>query len=295
MSDLTRPGALPLRPLTTGELLDGAVALLRTRAPRLVGIGVLLALLEQAVLFPLRTAADLDISMLPASGRLTEYGYLLAVGFGTEAIAISTLAAVAARHSGPALLGPYAPPRQRTRVGALIGVLVVVGVVGALTGSPYVLLLDRLQVLGFAVAWLLSTVLWPLPYGLLGLAAPAVVIERRGPGSALLRSVRLAGRDLLRAALIRVLGYVSWAVVRLGLLAATLALVSVIWGNLPSATMDRIALGAAALVVNAIAYPVLGCLDVMLLLESRIRTEGLDIGLRWALRRGVAPSLEAPR
>ena len=57
MSDLTRPGALPLRPLTTGELLDGAVVLLRARPVRLIGLGVLLALAEQAVLFPLRTLA----------------------------------------------------------------------------------------------------------------------------------------------------------------------------------------------------------------------------------------------
>ena len=57
------------------------------------------------------------------------------------------------------------------------------------------------------------------------------------------------------------------------------------------------ALGAAALVVNAIAYPVLGCLDVMLLLESRMRTEGLDITLRRTLTRSVATeaTLQAPR
>jgi hypothetical protein len=295
VSDLTHPGAVPLRPLTTGELLDGAVALLRTRARWLVGMGVLLAVLEQAVLFPLRVGSGQDISMLPEGGRLSQYGLLLAVGFGTEAVVISTLAALAARRSAVALLGRFAPPAQPRRVGALVVVLAFVGIVGVLTGAPYVLLLDRLQVLGFVVAWLISTALWPLPYGLLGLAAPAVVIERRGPVSAVLRSVRLASRDVLRAALIRILGYVSWAVVRYGLLAAVLALVGLIWGNLPSAGIDRIALASASVLVNAIAYPVLGCLDVMLLLESRMRTEGLDIGLRWALRRGVAPSLEAPR
>ena len=51
------------------------------------------------------------------------------------------------------------------------------------------------------------------------------------------------------------------------------------------------------LVVNALAYPVLGCLDVVNHLETRMRTEGLDIALRRSLRRGVATdaALAVPR
>jgi hypothetical protein len=58
--------------------------------------------------------------------------------------------------------------------------------------------------------------------------------------------------------------------------------------------VDRLVLAGAAAVLNTIAYAVLACLDVVLLLEGRMRTEGLDIALRWALRRGVAVSLAAP-
>ena len=70
LRDHAQPGALPLRPLTTGELLDAAVALLRTRAGLLLGAGFLAALAEQAVLFPLRRAADVDASYLPGDDRL---------------------------------------------------------------------------------------------------------------------------------------------------------------------------------------------------------------------------------
>ena len=59
------PGALPLRPLTTGEMLDAAVVLLRNRAGRLLGLGFALALAEQVILFPLRRLADLDDRFLP--------------------------------------------------------------------------------------------------------------------------------------------------------------------------------------------------------------------------------------
>ncbi len=305
MSDLTRTavpprtrasegGAVPLRPLTTGELLDGAVAVLRARPGRLVGLGILLAVLEQVALYPLRSLADQDISLFPASFGLTEYGYLIMLGFASEAMIIAVLATVAAGRIGHVLLGRSAPPPQPIRPGAVVVVVLTVGLVAATTLAPFPVVLDRLQILGFLVAWMLAIVMWVIPYGLLGLAAPAVVVERRGGGSALLRSLRLSSRDGMRVVWIRVLGYGSWALVRIGLITATITLVN-LWGHLPSSTWDRIAISVAAIVVNAVAYPVLACLDVMLLLEARMRTEGLDISLRWALRRGVTPSLEAPR
>jgi hypothetical protein len=296
VSDLTRPGVVPLRPLTTGELLDGAVAVLRARAGWLIGLGVLFAVLEQVALYPLRSLVDLDVTLLPATGRLSEYGWLVVSGFASETMIIATLGAIAARRGGSLLLGRFAPPVPRVRWAGVVVVAVVSGAVVAGSVIWFPVLLDRLQVLGIFIAWTLALATWAVPYGLVGLAVPAFVIEGRSPGSAVVRSLRLASRDVLRVVRIRVLGYVSWALVRLALLAAVFALVVMVWGgNLPSSTWDRVALAAAAAVVNAVAYPVLGCLDVMLLLEGRMRTEGLDISLRWALRRGVAPSLEVPR
>jgi len=280
--------------MTTGELLDGAVALLRTRTWRLVVLGLVLAAAEQAVLFPLRVAADQDISMYPGTGRLQQYGLLVVAGFATEVIAISTIAAVAARSAGRALLGSAAPPPPPVRrVSVVMVVLLVAGIV-ALAVSPILLVIEGLRLLAVPVTWMLVLALWALPYGLLGLAAPAAVVERRSAGSALLRSLRLSWRDALRAAFIRGIGYVSWMFIRFGLILAVNGLIVVAWGNLPSSTWDRVALAAMGLVINTVAYAVLGCLDVMLLLEARMRTEGLDIGLRWALRRGVSPTLEAP-
>jgi hypothetical protein len=286
---------VPLRPLTTGELLDGAVALLRTRPWRLVALGLLLAVVEQAVLYPLRAAADQDISLQPANGHLPEYGLLIATGFVTETLAISTLAAIAARQSGVALLGRAAPAPRPTSWGSVVTTIVLVAAVVAACTSLVVRIIDGLGLFAVLVAWFTAFLLWALPYGLLGLAAPAVVVERASPLAALLRSLRLSGRDGLRAVFIRGIGYVSWVIVRLGLLIATLALIHATLGNLPSSTWDRVVIGATALVINTVAYAVLGCLDVIVLLETRMRTEGLDISLRWAMRRGVAPSLEAPR
>jgi hypothetical protein len=297
VSDLTRPGALPLRPLTTGELLDAAVVLLRARPFRLIGVGVVLAVIEQALLFPLRRLADQDISLFPATGRLSEFGWLLLAGFGTEALIIAIIGGIAAADGGRALLGAAAPPRQAPRP-VSVGVIAVTAmlVAAAATALPFLVVLEPLQDGGFVAAGLLVAVLWPLPYGLIGMAAPAAVIEQRGPGSALLRSIRLASRDTLRAVWIRLLGWLSWMLIRLALILATIALVELIFTS-PSATVDNVVLAGAAVLVNAVAYPVLGCLDVMLLLEGRMRTEGLDIMLRRTLTRGVATeaTLRAPR
>jgi hypothetical protein len=286
--DLTQPGLLPLRPLTTGELLDAAVALLQGRTGRLIGLGLLLAALEQAVLFPLRRLADVDASFLPDDGRLGQFGLLVVVGFATEAFCIAVVGGVAAVDGPRALLGGAAPVTRRRRLGRVV-VVAALAAAGCAAGAAWFLVLPApLQAVGLVVAIMLTALTWPLPYGLLGLTAPAVVVDELSPPRALLRSVRLAARNGLRGVWLRLLGYLAWLVLRLGLALATLALVSLVYGS-PSPMVDNLLMGGAWLVVNALAYPVLGCLDVALHLETRMRTEGLDIALRRALRRSVVP------
>jgi hypothetical protein len=285
-SAVDTPGVLPLRPLTTGEVLDAAVVLLRTHATRLFILGLAVALAEQAILFPLRRLADVDLTFLPDTGRLGPWGALVVVGVATEALAIGVLGASASAYAPQALLGLSAP-RVAGRVGALVIALPLVALLCASSASAFLLVLVPLQVAGIMLAGLITVLLWVPTYGLLGLVAPAVVIDRQGPARAVRRSVRLASRTGLRAALIRVLGYLSWLLVRLALTMATVTLISVFYVS-PSTTVDNVIMAACALVVNALAYPVLGCLDAALHLEVRMRTEGLDIALRRSLHRGVA-------
>ena len=62
-------------------------------------------------------------------------------------------------------------------------------------------------------------------------------------------------------------GYAAWLIIRLALTTATITLVE-IFGTSPSETTDRLLLAGTAVLANALAYPMLGCLDVMLLLEA---------------------------
>jgi hypothetical protein len=274
--DSSQPAALPLRPMTTGELLDAAVALLRLRPLRLLVAGLAVALAEQAVLFPLRRAADVDIGYLPADDRLGQFAVLLVAGAATEACCIALLGGLACVAAPAALLGPAAPANVRGRPVAVTVLAVVVGVLCGLASA--------------------TLVAWPFVYGLLGLVVPAAVIDGLGPGRALLRSLRLASRTALRVVWIRLLGYYAWFVIRLALGFGGLAVIG-IFVNSPSTTVDNVLTGAAWLAVNALAYPMLACLDACLHLEARMRTEGLDIALRRALSRGVStgPALAVPR
>ena len=270
------PSVLPLRPLTTAELLDAAVSLLRDHGRVLLPVAAVLAVVEQVLLAPLRAAAAveppyywLDVDALGA------YWLLLSAGCGLEAGIIALLGGPAARAAAAGVLGTHLPARAMLRQGRYGSVAVVAAVaalivfVGALFG-PF----------------------WLLAYASVGLAVPALLVDRLGPGRALVRGAGLAWRAGARAASIRVLGYVAWLAIKLalGLLGVWALDASGLAGG------DWIAwIGIGVwLGVNIVAYPTLACLDAVLHLETRMRTEGLDIWLSRAATHGpLTPHLLA--
>jgi hypothetical protein len=267
---------VPLRPLTFGELLDAAVSLLRGHALAYLVVGIVLAGAEQAALYPLRLAAG---TRLPLGGpfidRLGQFWVVFSAGFGTEAAIIALLGGLAARAAGPALFGERTTTRQLlapagSRLPGVVLIAVVVGVVVAVSA------------LALFVPWLFA-------YGLLGLAVPALVIDRVNPARALLRSVTLSARAGMRAMWIRLGGYLAWLAIRLALIAGGTAVVGIALNGrgLLFATM------VVAAAVNGIAYATLACLDAVLHLETRMRVEGLDIALGRARAPGP-PALAVP-
>lgn len=276
MPDAGPTAVLPRRPLTVGELLDSAVLLLRGQARLLVPLGVLLALGEQLLLHPLRVlAAARPPEWWFHDHRFGWYWLLLAAGAGTEAAIIAVLGSPAARGAGAALLGRRAGVRElfrHARWGATVLFAAAVGLTVCLAG--------------------LAGPAWFVAYGLLGAVVPVLAVDRvpgrRVPG----RALRLAVRSGGRAAAIRLLGYLGWWLIRLGIglgLWYGLTLLNLFdlhaWA-LPVATL-------AWAGVNAVAYPALACLDAVLHLETRMRTEGLDIRLSRAPAGTPEPALLA--
>ncbi len=287
MADHAFAQQLPLRPLTTGELLDAAVILLRTRPRPLLAIGAALVIGEQILLGWLRVRAGVDGSFLPDDGLLGPFGVLIAVGFATEAVIIAVLGASAARGAPAALVGPAAPPTRRANP-ASVGVIALVAAVGV-TGSAvsFLLPMDSLQLAGLVVAAFVTAALFPFGYGLLGLATPALVIEGLSPLRAIGRSVRLSVRLTLRGAMIRSFGYLVWGLVRVAIVTVLVGVTDLVFTS-PSATVDVVIISVAGAMINLLTYPMLACLDVAVHLDTRMRTEGLDIAVRRALRRGVS-------
>jgi hypothetical protein len=254
---------LPGRPLTSGELLDSAVLLLRGQAAVLLPLAAVLVAGEQLLLLPLRTVVGATGPLWWPSG-LSEFGvfwFLLALGAATEAMIILLLGNPAAHAAADALVGRRPAATDAWGPGGRWGATVLLcPAVGA------VMLLAAL--LGPA---------WFIGFALLGAVAPALVIDRVAPVRAITRSVALALRLTGRAAALRVLGYLVWWIIRVGLG----------WGLFTGlTTLDLVTEGWADAVamlvwaaVNAVAYAALACLDAVVHLETRIRSEGLDIRL----------------
>ena len=301
--------ALPLRPLTVGEVLDAATNLLRRYAVPLLSSSLVLATLEQLLLYPLRRAAGVVPPWYYPPDRFGAYWLLLAAGLGTEGIILTLLGGLAARAALADLLG-RAPGRLLSgaaRPGALLALAVLIGLASFLGAA------------GGLLPWLL----W---YLLTTLAAPALLIDRwtlpgrpgipppgasappgpfapLGPFAAIGRSIGLVSRSGWRPGRIRLLGYLAWLVIRLALGAGTWSLVTAILGNYYPQYGEAIpgwawpAAMATWTLVNTVAYAALGCLDAVLHLETRMRVEGLDLALSRALRtdRPTESALAVPR
>ncbi|MBB5870238.1 hypothetical protein F4553_003617 [Allocatelliglobosispora scoriae] len=264
-----RPEPLPLRPLTVGELLDASVGLARSAAPVLLPFAFVLAVLEQLALTPLRLAYFGDASPLPAFEDLFGEPWLvIAIGAGTETLIIALLGGFAGRAAA------HGTTHLRPSVGSLI------------RGSRMWLVVP-VALLAGAITMVLTLVApgWLIGYPLLGLVVPVLVIDRLGLFPSFWRGFRLGTRLAGRGASIRLLGYIAWFTARFGFGLGVLAATS--FGQsfgLPE--FGPIVVVAAFTLVNTIAYPALACLDAVLHVETRMRTEGLDIALARATSQG---------
>jgi hypothetical protein len=272
---------LPLRPMTLGEVLDAAMILLRRRAIPLLGAAAVLAAGEQLLLAPVRAAQHVTPPFFgPAAGHFGGWWTLVAFGFGLEGLIITLLAALAGAAAGPALLGQPVADRALWR-----------------RSRPFAAVVTALLVFaGCAAAAFFGFVPWLAMYGLVGLAGPALTVDRSdNPFSALRRSARLAVRAGIRGWRVLLAGYLTWFAIRFALGTGWTAVTGRVFGSGPDlqSWLVPVAWGLA----NTVAYPALACVAAVLLVDIRVRTEGLDIAIRLARGRGedgAAPLVFVP-
>lgn len=276
---------LPLRPMTVGELLDAAASLLRAHWKPLLAGSFGLAAVEQVLMTWLRISTEGSLMSNSGLFLVREPSVLwlwMIAGLSTEIVIITLLGVPASRAAAATILNRPAPgfAELYTRGVPWGPVLAVAGI------------LAPLAAIGAAMCGLP----WFVAYGFTGLIVPVLIVDGAPFGTAFGRGLSLAARAGGRAFGVRLLGYCSWMLVRLAITCGAWTAAEQI-SSYSSIFQGRVllVLGFAYLAINTMAYAMLACLDAVTLVETRIRTEGLDIVLSRAAARGDAPNLAPPR
>lgn len=257
--------AAPLRPLGAGELLDGAVRLVRRNLPAVLIVSIPYAIARTAV-GALTQYATISSDNAATVGAIL--GLLIALGFGV------VLTGLLAPLFSSDLLGmPISARASLARVGWRAVPLVVLGVVIPLAEGAGVF------AFGIVSVWL---------WGVWAVAAPAFALERLGVVAALGRSFRLVDGAFWRTWGLRALGWVLTTVLSVFLTAPFEALAAYITGSNPLDTSSQainqpglyvVILSIGGLLSAALLAPVAAAVDVLLYTDLRMRKEGLDIVL----------------
>ncbi|MHB1534382.1 MAG: hypothetical protein ACYC1D_07195 [Acidimicrobiales bacterium] len=256
----------PLRPLTAGEILDRAFHLLR-RYYRTIALSVLVFSLPLETFDAVVARHDSGNQFLGAllftSTTSFVSGRWAWVSPAVLLLSPALVAGPVCRIAAAGMVGRDLPPGAALRggLGRLPALLVAV------------VLADLCEAIGLMVLVIPGVVLWVF----LRLVLPVVVVEGRGPFSAVGRSASLVSRRFWPVFGVGVLAtIVQFAVGQLLILIPALigAAFGLRWGFVV------VALGGAA--VSTVTWSYVLIVETVLLMDLRIRAEGLDLSLRIA-------------
>lgn len=277
-----RPGVVPLRPLGLGDVLDGAWATIRRHPRATLGVSSVLSLLQillvtagqiaiYAALPRVRvdpTTGEARVGAAALIGQLGAGAGTLVIGAVVGGVLTGMLTVVITED----VLGRRVElsavwRRVRRRVGRLIGLSLIAGVVPTLA-------LGLLVVPG---VWL---------WGGWAVAVPVLIVEDRRVVASLRRSWRLVRGSFWRVWGVRALGVLVAEVVAL-LFGVPFLVLAQVTGNGPEPTASSaVPLGylfitaVGAVLAATVATPIRAGVDALLYVDLRIRREGLDIALR---------------
>ncbi|HEY7485388.1 MAG TPA: hypothetical protein VH912_13075 [Streptosporangiaceae bacterium] len=297
-------GDIPLRPLGVAEILDGAIVNIRHNPRGVLGLSLAITTVVQVLqslvtYYLIGDSARDEITPVPIMRSLGAQFTVSLLGLLMSAFAVLLLAGVLAPAMGRTLFGLPAGRGQvwrdaRPRVGRLLGVATLIMVIsvgaGALPVVPFVIAAATPDspvgigiltgVIGFSVGFVLMVWL----YVLFVLAAPAVVMERRGAFGSLARARRLVrGRwwrtcgILLLTLLITI--FMGFFALRIPFVVAEF----VFFGNDLSGTevFLQLALDTAGRIVSwTLTTPFDAGVIALLYIDRRMRREGFDLELQ---------------
>lgn len=302
-------GIVPLRPLSLGDIYDGALRAVRFNPKAMIGFSALVIALATLVITPVQAwltptarqmfRAEEATSSADVARQLDDTLTAAALPAITYFLVVTVVTALLIRCVDAAVRGEKVSPGQlwvitRGRVPAAFGLalallLITVLVVGALAAPGVVLLLvadsklpGALLLGGGGLAGVLIAV--ALATGWFALAAPALLLEDLGVPAALRRSARLVRRSFWR-----VLGITLLTSAVAGVLSSFLTLPTTVlsygvsfllpadsyWASLLSVTVANV----GQVLSGAVAYPFSAAVTALLYLDLRMRREGLDVRL----------------
>lgn len=310
-----KPGVVPLRPLGLGEVLDGAVALVRGYPRAALGVSAVVALVTTLVqlllLFTvLRPLFDLDTTTLEAGDTDALVDVLGGVGAGlsistvVSSVAGAVMTGFLSAIAGSAVLGqPMSLGQVWHRVrGALPRLVGAAALYGVAVFGPFVLAgvltalaaaaSGGLGVLVGVVLLPLSAVLGVVLYVRFALACSALVLEDAPLLTAFRRSNVLARRSFWRIVGILLLTFIISSFVAQVVQVPFLFLGDAdAFSSLTSPSAEAPGTGALVMttlgagLASALITPFTAGVRALLYVDRRMRAEGLDVALQAAAAR----------
>ena len=315
-----KPGIVPLRPLSVGEVLDGSFSTIR-KYPRIVfGFAAVLSVIAQLI----RLVVGFALNNVPATlgstsfstgdtGNSSDNLHSIATSLtgsaatlAVDALCVAVLAGVVTGVVGKAVIGQRADGREiiaavRQR---WFGLLVVSILAEILPWTPLVLVIVGIALgavstgLGIfvgVIGGLAAAVLCPLLWGRLAVAVPIFILERRGPGASIARSWRLVKGAFWRTwglrALVQIIVSIAASILSIPLVVVLIP--STLNGNTPSTTV-LVLLVIFGAVVWMLTQPLIAASLTLIYIDRRMRAEGLDVQLTQAARATSPAPAPAP-
>jgi hypothetical protein len=297
-----KPGVIPLRPLTLGDIYNGAVGYVRANPKATLGLTTVVVLISQTLALllqigPLRTVSQID----PTE---TDFGTAFVAGFWGELpgavitlLASTVLSGMLTVVIGRAVFGTSITIREawdriRARLLPLLGVtLLLLGVVVLVLGvlvlitAMFVAAAGPLGGLVVAVPLSLAAVAGGLWFAVVTLFAPAaVVLEHQPVMASITRSFAL-----VRGSFWRVLGiWVLTAVIAWTISFAVgvpFGIAGLVTGGLTDASGSgligvMVLSSIGAIIGQIITTPFTAGVTVLLYTDRRIRAEAFDLALK---------------
>ncbi|MFJ1804553.1 MULTISPECIES: hypothetical protein [unclassified Streptomyces] len=318
-----KPGVIPLRPLAVGEILDGAVATMRTYWRTVLGISLTVAVITQIFVVLLQglllegtdttalgePSATADEQLNAMGDAMRASGPVLLIALIGTITATALLTAVTSRAvlGKPVTLGE-AWRDARPQVFKLFGLIFLLVLIAAVT--VLVCLLPGILVsaagssdagaalMAFGILGSIGLVLWLLVR--FSLASPALMLEKQSIKKAFGRSAKLTRGSWWRVFGIQLLALIIANLVSM-IVVVPFALIGMALSDggisgMADASSDYgwtylIVSGIGSVIGSMITFPISAGVYVLLYVDQRIRREALDLDLaRAAGLQGYGPS-----